>query len=126
KYEVSNSVEDWKYVEQALPPMVVPTPTPKDKYPSEWKPQGNDFANKPYFVPRTKNHMLPVYLHVSQRGIRRITKVRNVQGDIWMLEKQLRDFIQPLDIRPIRSQVNEFVGYIRFYGDFVNAIKHWL
>ncbi|KAB0799531.1 hypothetical protein PPYR_07411 [Photinus pyralis] len=126
KFETSTSPEEWSYVERALPPTIVPAPVPKDRYPSQWKPQTDDVKDRPYFVPRTKNHMLPVYLCLGQRGIRRVTKVRNVQGDIWLLEKQLRDFIQPQDIRPIRSQVNEFARYIRFHGDYVNAIKYWL
>ncbi|KAK5643250.1 hypothetical protein RI129_007095 [Pyrocoelia pectoralis] len=126
KFETSTSPEEWKYVERVLPPAVVPTPIPKNNYPSKWKPQGDNLKDRPYFIARTKNHMLPVYLCISQRGIRRITKIKNIQGDIWLLEKQLRDFIQPQDIRPIRSQVNEFAGYIRFHGDYVNAIKYWL
>ncbi|KAF5285346.1 hypothetical protein FQA39_LY04445 [Lamprigera yunnana] len=126
KYEVSQNPEEWKYVERTLPAPTVPTPIPKDKYPSEWKPQGKNLINKPYFISRTKNHMLPVYLCISQRGMRRITKIRNIQGDIWLLEQQLRKFLEPQNDRPIRSQVNEFVRHIRFHGDHVNAIKYWL
>lgn len=70
--------------------------------------------------------MIPVYLKTSQRGMKRITKVKNIQGDIWLLEKELKNFLQEQQVKPIRSQVDEFSRYIRFHGDYVNAIKYWL
>ncbi|KAF2894639.1 hypothetical protein ILUMI_11537 [Ignelater luminosus] len=125
KYEVSKNPEEWKYVERALPPLLIPTPTKKPKYNSEWKPQGDDFKNLPYYISRTKNHMTPVYLKVVH-GTKRITIIKKIQGDIWLLEKELREFLKPQQLAPIRSQVNEFAGFIRFHGDYVNAIKYWL
>ncbi|XP_018565178.1 probable 39S ribosomal protein L49, mitochondrial [Anoplophora glabripennis] len=126
KYEITKDPEDWKYVERILPVAVVPEPVKKDVYPSGWKPQGDNLQDQPYFVERTKNHMIPVYLQVAQNGVRRHTKVKFVKGDIWLLEKELREFLQKESFGPIRSQVNEFAGFIRFSGDFVNAIKYWL
>ena len=126
KYEVSKSMEDWKYVERLLPLKVVPEPTPKSEYPSTWQPQSEDAKNFPYFVARSRNHMMPVYLKVYGRGSKRITSVKRIQGDIWLLEQELRKFLQSEQIRPIRSQVNELSGAIYFHGDYVNAIKYWL
>lgn len=126
KYEVTEDFKDWEYVERILPPLVVPTPSIKASYSSEWKPQTENVKNMPYFISRSKNHMIPVYLKTSQRGMKRITKVKNIQGDIWLLEKELKNFLQEQQVKPIRSQVDEFSRYIRFHGDYVNAIKYWL
>lgn len=39
----------------------------------------------PYIVARTKNHMIPVYLHLEEvRGIRKVTIIRHIEGDIWV------------------------------------------
>lgn len=126
KYKVTNDPIDWKYVERILPPLVIPQPTEKDSYPSGWKPQGKNLNHRPYFVKRTKNHMLPVYLRLAQQGIRRHTLIKKIQGDVFLLEKELKEFLQTESVKPIRSQVHEFAGYIRINGDFVNACKYWL
>lgn len=70
--------------------------------------------------------MLPVYLRIYQNGLRRHTFIKNIQGDIFLLEKELRQFLQKESFQPIRSQVHEFTGYIRINGDHVNACKYWL
>lgn len=126
KYKVTSNTNEWKYVERALPPLLVPALIPKDTYPSGWKPQANNLDDRPYFIERTKSHMIPVYLKIGQRGIRRHTMVKRIKGDIFLLEKELREFLQKESFHPIRSQVNEFAGYIRINGDFVNACKYWL
>ncbi|XP_018330204.1 probable 39S ribosomal protein L49, mitochondrial [Agrilus planipennis] len=126
KYSVSKSPEEWKYVERLLPPLTVPEPVPKETYLSEWRPQLNECLKEKYFIQRTKNHMIPVYLKIGQHGIRKVTIIKNIKGDIWALEQELRDFLQKETPKPLRSQVNEFAAYIRIYGDYVNAIKYWL
>ncbi|XP_022913332.1 large ribosomal subunit protein mL49 [Onthophagus taurus] len=126
KYEVTKDPHDWKFVERLLPPTTVPKPTLKNEYPSDWKPQSLDATNLPYFIQRTKNHMIPVYMKTSNRGMKRLTYVKKIQRDIWRLENELREFLQKENKNPIRSQVNELVGYICFHGDHVNAIKYYL
>lgn len=113
-------------MERILPPTVVPNFKVKESYPSGWVPQSPDAVKLPYFVERTKNHMMPVYLKLSFRNIRRLTLVRKIKGDIWLLEKELREFLQKDNYVPLRSQVNEFIGIITFHGDHVNAIKYYL
>ncbi|XP_030763535.1 probable 39S ribosomal protein L49, mitochondrial [Sitophilus oryzae] len=125
-YEVTKDTTDWSYVQRVLPPKVVPTPVKKDVYPSGWRPQTIDIADKPYFIKRTKNHMIPCYLDIGQRGIKRTTLLKSIQGDIWQLEKEIKEFLQPQVFQILRVQVNEFVGYIRINGDHVNAIKYFL
>ncbi|VEN59529.1 unnamed protein product [Callosobruchus maculatus] len=126
KYEVTKDPVDWSYVERALPPTLVPHPVKKDRYASGWKPQAENLTHMPYFIERTKNHMIPVYLHRDMRGTRKTTYVRKIQGDIFKLHKELVEFLQKETIYPIRSQVNEFTGIIRIAGDYVNAVKYWL
>lgn len=126
KYEISRSPEEWKYVERILPPLTVPKLVPREEFHSEFKPPSDSSENHPYFISRTKNHMIPVYLHLRQRGIRKFTFVRKIQGDIWLLGEEIEKFIQPMSKKPIRMQINEFTGNIIINGDYVNAIKYWL
>lgn len=109
-----------------MPPITVPNPLPKEQYPSGWTPQKNNLTDRPYFIARTKNHMMPVYLKITQHNTKRETMVKKIQGDIWLLEKELHDFLQKDSIKPIRSQVDETGGFIYFHGDHVNAIKYYL
>ncbi|XP_044253968.1 probable 39S ribosomal protein L49, mitochondrial [Tribolium madens] len=127
KYETTKSPEDWKYVERILPVATVPEPKKLPVYASGWKPQADDLTDRPYFVARTRNHMMPVYLDIRQRGTARHTIIKKIQGDIWQLEKELRPFLEDL-VKPknLRLQVNEFAGKISINGDHVNAIKYWL
>lgn len=126
KYEVTSVPEEWKYVERVLPPLVVPEPKIRDSYPSGWKPQSPEAVNQPYYIERTKNHMIPVYLHIKERGNKKRTVVRKIKGDIWLLEKEIREFLQKDTLIPIFTQVNEFANYIMVRGDHVNAIKYLL
>lgn len=38
-YEIIYNPEEWKYVERLMPVKWIPDPTPKEDYPSGWKPQ---------------------------------------------------------------------------------------
>lgn len=75
---------------------------------------------------RSKNHMIPCYLIFAFRKTKKTTILRHIRGDIWLLEKELKEFLQPQFYLPIRTQVNEFVGHIRIHGDYVNAVKYFL
>lgn len=70
--------------------------------------------------------MLPVYMEVQRGGACRRTVVRKIKGDIWLLEKELREFLEPERSTPLRIYVNELGGYFRMNGDYVNAIKYFL
>lgn len=73
--------------------------------------------------------MQPVYLRISQRGIRHLTLVRKIQGDIWQMERDLRQFIEPrLKIRypVIATKINEMSGQITIRGDHVALVKKWM
>lgn len=79
-----------------------------------------------YYVQRTKNHMSPVYLETFFRGQRRITKLRRIQGDIWLLERELRECIEARIGRKIATKVNELSGQIWMKGDYVTIVKDFL
>lgn len=82
--------------------------------------------DNPYFVERTKNYMQPVYLHKSHRQTRKITKIRKIQGDIWKLEQDLKEYVENAMNRKIGSQIFEFAGVIIFKGDYVSCVKKWM
>lgn len=126
--EILRNPIEWKYVENILAKSIVPEPEKKEEYPSGWKPQlENEIIQKlPYFVGRTKNHMIPVYLNTTFRGTRRITKLRRIQGDIWHLEENLRQAIEKTIGKRIVTRINEMSGQIWFKGDYVNIIKDYL
>ncbi|XP_025409747.1 probable 39S ribosomal protein L49, mitochondrial [Sipha flava] len=128
KYEVSSSPEEWKFVERLLPLTIIPPPPDGKNFPSGWQPQTAKFGQYPYFVHRTRNHMLPVYLKVSMRGTRRITQINNVDGDIWKLEEALKKYLQKVygDKRIIATKVHEVCGHLCIHGDHVSRVNEWL
>lgn len=122
--EVLRNPPEWKYVERILRRPQVPEPQPKSEYPSGWQPQSN--LNNPYYVARTKNHMVPAYLNTYFRGLRRVTKLRKIQGDIWLLERELRDCIEKRIGKKIATRVNELSGQIWIKGDYVTIVNDFL
>lgn len=73
--------------------------------------------------------MQPVYLMVSFRGQRQITLIKRVQGDIWQMEKELREYLESkltTKYKHIASRVNEMSSQIRFRGDHVAYVKQWM
>ncbi|XP_058821369.1 large ribosomal subunit protein mL49 [Topomyia yanbarensis] len=123
--EVVKNSPEWKYVERLIAPRVVPAPIARSSYPSGWKPASPDPGLK-YFVARTKNHMLPVYLRRSYRGQRIITAVRRIDGDIWQLEAELRYLIESKLNKQIVTRVNEMNAQIELKGDFVTIVEQFL
>ncbi|KAH8343260.1 hypothetical protein KR059_007643 [Drosophila kikkawai] len=125
--EVVANPPEWRFVERLLPPATVPQPEMKQEYPSGWRPQKEDGSKSGYYVARTKNHMVPVYLHTRFRGQRRITVVRRVQGDIWSLEKDLRAVVeQSRNGKLCATRVNELSGQIHIHGDHVDILRGYL
>uniref|UniRef100_A0A1B6D1U2 Large ribosomal subunit protein mL49 n=2 Tax=Clastoptera arizonana TaxID=38151 RepID=A0A1B6D1U2_9HEMI len=125
-FEITENPEEWKFVERLLPQKMIPTPILKDKYPSGWCPQIANPEKQEYYVERTRNHMMPVYLDISFRGQRRITYVSKIEGDIWDFNNEVTDYLKKLEKRPIASRVNEVRRLIMFKGDHVNNIKQFL
>lgn len=124
--KIEQNPPEWKYVEQVLAPLVIPQPTAKASYPSGWKPPKIDPSSVPYFIGRTRNHMIPVYLVISFRGMRRQTKIHRIQGDIWKCEAELREFLEDYMKKKMSMRVNEYTRDIILGGDYVNLVKHFL
>ncbi|XP_050539291.1 probable 39S ribosomal protein L49, mitochondrial [Daktulosphaira vitifoliae] len=128
KFKVTSDPKEWQYVERLLPPTIIPPPPQTKNLPSGWKPQTAKFGQYPYFVHRTRNHMLPVYLKISMRGTRRITQINNIDGNIWALEETLKKYLEKLygSKQIIATKVHEVCGQLCFHGDHVTKINDWL
>ncbi|XP_036139774.1 probable 39S ribosomal protein L49, mitochondrial isoform X2 [Monomorium pharaonis] len=114
-YEITKDPNEWKYVECALGYKVIPKPMIEDtKHPSGYKPATAVPTDYPYFVERTKNYMQPVYLNRNPRGTKKITKISKIQGDIWALERDMKQYIEEQTGKKIASQIHEFAGVIKF------------
>lgn len=124
--DIVKNPPEWKYVERVLPPKTVPIPSQKSEYPSGWTPQSPDVLNETYFIRRSREHMVPVYLAIDYRGTRRRTIVKNISGDIWKLHNELMAYIEYYMVKKERSRVNEFTGQIIINGDYVNLLKDYL
>ncbi|XP_073828639.1 mitochondrial ribosomal protein L49 [Musca autumnalis] len=128
--EVLKNPPEWKYVERLLPKPVIPKVAEKSEYPSGWKPQSvglKDMDKLEYYVARSRNHMVPVYLETTFRGQRRVTIVKRVQGNIWELEKELRAIVEKERKGKLcATRVNEMSGQIRIHGDYVDVVREYL
>ncbi|CAG7727278.1 unnamed protein product [Allacma fusca] len=128
--EVEKSYVEWKFVEKLLPPKLVPE-TPSDPgvvYPSGWKtPNPEEYSKLPYYIRRTKNGMLPVYYRSFNRGMFQTTRVRYVEGNVWILEKELGQYLKKnFPKQPIITHANEVGRYVQVRGDHEPMIKQWL
>jgi len=72
--------------------------------------------------------MLPVYLNVTKRGMRRLTQINNVDGDIWALERAIKKYLERLymDKKIIATKVHEVCGRLWIHGDHVSKVTEWL
>ncbi|XP_005189786.1 large ribosomal subunit protein mL49 [Musca domestica] len=128
--EILRNPPEWKYVERLLPKPVIPKVAQKSEYPSGWKPQSmglKDMDKLEYYVARSRNHMVPVYLETTFRGQRRVTVVKHVQGNVWQLEKELRTIVEKeRNGKLCATRVNEMSGQIRIHGDYVDVVREYL
>lgn len=70
--------------------------------------------------------MLPVHLTSTHRGMRKITEIRKVHGDIYALHDDLVNLIKESVGKDIASQVNELVGCINIKGDHYRLVLQFL
>lgn len=115
----------WKFVEDILPLSAIPKLTPKTEYPTTWQPPKQVRPDVDYLVARTKNHMIPVYLQTTHRGLRRVTLIRRIQGNMWNLEKEICEVVKSTGKR-YAGRVNEMSGILRVHGDHVVTIRNFL
>lgn len=124
--EIIKNAPEWKFVQLLLRKPTIATPTIKPEYPSGWKPQTIDPSKAKYYIRRSKNHQLPIHLFIQQRGMRRITQIKRVSGDIYAMGEELRLFLEDYTGRKHAMRINEYSGTIFIKGDYVNLIKPYL
>lgn len=127
EYEVVHRPAEWSHVENLLFRRTIPRIAPKEEYPSGWSPpKSSRTSDLPYCVGRSCNHMIPVYLNVGHIGLQKITKIKHVMGDIELLEKEIRDYLQKKHKRVVATCINECGGIVRIKGDYCLDAKKFL
>ncbi len=89
--KVIESKEEFKYVEKLIPNPLVPDPPKHDSYPtpSGWVPPNVEKSSKlPYFILRTRYHNYPIYPIEREGGSRKLVKIKNIEGNIWVIKSQ--------------------------------------
>lgn len=117
---------EWIYVEALLAPKTVPVPTPKTEYTSVWRPPQPVKDSNSYAVYRNKNQMMPVYLKATHRGLRKLTIVKRIDGDIWKLHDELKRLVEESAKKEVLTRVNELSSQIHLRGDFVQIVYDYL
>ncbi|XP_076875655.1 large ribosomal subunit protein mL49 [Brachyhypopomus gauderio] len=123
---IVESSEEYRFVERLIPPTRVPTPSKHDHAaPSGWIPPPETPPSLPYMIRRSRMHNVPVYSDIKH-GNQMITLLRKVEGDIWALDKDVKEHLQKLTGKEPPTQVNEITGTIRIKGQFDKELKEWL
>lgn len=125
EYEIVKNPAEWTYVERLLPFETIPEVQPKAKYPSGWVPPKEEALELPYFISRTKNHSLPIYLQLTFKGGRKITMIRKIDGDIWQMNDEIKEFLKEKMKRYVETRVHELGRFIEVKGDYVNDLRDW-
>lgn len=74
---------------------------------------------------RTKNGMLPIYLHIGERGMKRVTMIRRVHGDMWNLAADVKNYLEKINGKKIYTKIHEITGTVCVHGDHVSDVKVW-
>lgn len=121
------------FYERLLPDPYIPIPPPHASYPtpSGWVPPAAKIPDLPYYVGRSRNHNLPVYLDKHFFETRLLTRVNRVEGDIWKFKDDLLKHIEPVNKYPYPieqhpCQVSEVKRSIRLKGNYVMEVKQFL
>lgn len=67
-----------------------------------------------------------MYLRRSERGQKRVTTIRKIQGDIVALEAELRGHLEEITGDKIGTKILEPNGVIHVRGDYVNRVREWM
>ncbi|KAM9856280.1 large ribosomal subunit protein mL49 [Aulostomus maculatus] len=123
---IEESTEEYKFVERLIPPSRVPDP-PKhaSRTPSGWTPPAETPPTLPYMIRRSRMHNIPVYTDLTNSN-RKTTLVRKVEGDIWALEKDVKEYLKELTGIELPTQVNEVTRCLKVKGHFDKELKEWL
>ncbi|XP_038146416.1 mitochondrial ribosomal protein L49 [Cyprinodon tularosa] len=123
---VVESTEEYRFVERLIPPTRIPDP-PKHvgAAPSGWIPPAESPPPLPYMVRRSRMHNIPVYSELTH-GNRKMTLLRKVEGDIWALEKDVREHLKGVTGKELPTQVNEVTMTLKVKGHYEQELKDWL
>lgn len=126
KTTIVESAEEYKFVERLIPPSRVPAP-PKHagRAPSGWCPPAETPPPLPYMIRRSRMHNVPVYTDLTF-GNRKTTLIRKVEGDIWALEKDVKQHLKEVTGKELPTQVNEVTMTLKVKGHFDAELKEWL
>ncbi|XP_063058890.1 mitochondrial ribosomal protein L49 [Engraulis encrasicolus] len=123
---VVESTEEYAFVERLIPSSRIPKPPKHDgPSPSGWTPPPEVPPDLPYMIRRSRMHNIPVYTDVRS-GSQKSTVVRKVEGDIWALDKDIKDYMLQVTGKQVPTQVNEVTGSIRVKGHVDQELKEWL
>uniref|UniRef100_G3PIC9 Large ribosomal subunit protein mL49 n=1 Tax=Gasterosteus aculeatus TaxID=69293 RepID=G3PIC9_GASAC len=78
-----------------------------------------------YTVRRSRMHNIPVYSDTTH-GSRRTTLVRKVEGDIWALERDVKQHLKEVMGTEPPTQVNEVTMTLKVKGHVDSELKEWL
>ncbi|XP_061759083.1 mitochondrial ribosomal protein L49 [Nerophis ophidion] len=123
---IEESTDEYSFVERLIPPTRVPTP-PKHAGPSPsgWTPPAESPPSLPYMIRRSRMHNIPVYTDLTH-GNRKMTLVRKVEGDIWALEKDVKEYLKHVTGQELVTQVNEVTMTLKVKGHFDKELKELL
>ncbi|XP_074537810.1 large ribosomal subunit protein mL49 [Halichoeres trimaculatus] len=123
---IIESTEEYHFVERLIPPTRVPAPPPHaGPTPSGWTPPADSPPSLPYMIRRSRMHNIPVYTDLTQ-STRKTTLIRKVEGDIWALEKDVKQFLKEVTGKDLPTQVNEVTMTLKVKGHFDVELKQWL
>ncbi|TRY99255.1 hypothetical protein DNTS_022817 [Danionella cerebrum] len=123
---IIESTEEFKFVERLIPPSRVPVPPKHDgAAPSGWRAPSDTPPALPYMIRRSRMHNVPVYSDIKYGNLE-ITIIRRIDGDIWALNKDVKEFLKGLIGRELATQVNEMSGIIKIKGPYEKELKDWL
>lgn len=123
----SRDPEEWKFVEALLPNKIVPEPPKHSSYPtpSGWVPP-KEHVDTPYRVRRTRFHNLPVYYVVLNGGNRPFTTISKVEGDIWALDADVREYMIEQTSKVTYTRVDEVCRKLWIRGTHLELISKFL
>ena len=118
----------WYWVQRLMPKQTLPRSNfePGKQYPSGYKTPAAGPPDLPYFVMRTRNHLLPVYKLIEKEDERVKTIILRIDGDIWELEQEIRTRLEAKHQKRIITGVNEVRGELKFLGDHVFEVVDYL
>uniref|UniRef100_A0A1A7YRE5 Large ribosomal subunit protein mL49 n=1 Tax=Iconisemion striatum TaxID=60296 RepID=A0A1A7YRE5_9TELE len=120
------STEEYQFVERLIPPSRVPAPPEHTgAAPSGWIPPAESPPDLPYMIRRSRMHNIPVYTDLTH-GNRKMTLVRKVEGDIWALEKHVKEYLKEVTGKELPTQVNEVTMTLKVKGHYDTELKDWL